>query len=279
MNTSGTLTATRPQRRLSVSKYISRLWIFLVVIPCVVSSIPSWSSTPQSKAKTNGWEIQQFHRDRGSIILDVSPEGLRILIKKSGLVLSYNAPDWKIVLFSARTKKIFTTDIEHFRGEDRVVFAATGNPQFNEIPTNKEASTNIANVPVDIYKSTPDFGKSQWKAYRNKEATGRFPLDVTYDVSPKLAIKPQFATVTTRLYGTPSASGIPIQLVYNGMDYEKHTLLTTSSCRLKNLTKDDFKIPSGYEKVNSLVEVQADLTAQEDASELIESFSPTSRRH
>jgi len=231
------------------------------------------------KTKENGWEIEQFHRDRGGIVLDVSPEGLRIYVKKSGLVLVCRAPDWKIVLFSARTKKIFTTDIAHFRGEDRVVFAATGNPQFNDIPTQKESSAIVEGIPVDIYKSTPEFSTSQWTAYRNRAATGRFPLNVTYDVSAKLAIKPQFATVAVRLYGTPAATGIPIRLVYNGMDYEKHTLLTTSSCHAKNLTANDFKIPTGYEKVNSLVQVQADLTAEEDASKLIDSFAPPSNRH
>jgi hypothetical protein len=111
--------------------------------------------------------------------------------------------------------------------------------------------------------------------YHSKGATGDFPSKIYYSVSPTLALRPQFGTLITRLYGSPKTNGVPIELAYEGLDLHKYTLFTTQECHTRTFTSADFKIPVGFRKVESLAEVQADLTDQNEAETLINSFDVT----
>jgi hypothetical protein len=204
--------------------------------------------------------------------LDLCPQGIKVFIRKSELVTICTPPDWKVVAYSARTKKMFFSDLRHFRGEDRVIFQLTGNPQFNDIPINKIGPSMACELPVEKYKSTAEFAKTQTAAYQDRAVTGGFPCEITYSVSSHLALKPEIATLATRLYGFPKTDGVPIQLTYESIDTHKHTLFTTHGCHPKSFTSNDFKAPSGYLKVRSLAEVQADLKDPEGAESLIHSF-------
>jgi len=248
--------------------------ILIVVLPL--------SALSASSSRFSGYELRQFHKDRGEIILDVCPHGIKAVTRKSNLITICMAPDWKVVSFSPRTKKIFSTDIPHYTGEDRVVFAITGNPQFDNIPLKKAGIAKFCGLPVEQYESTHAFSASQYIAYHRRETTGAFPAQVHYSTSARLAMQPQFATFIARFFKFPKTDGVAVELLYDSIDYQKFSLLITHTCQPKTFTNDDFKLPINYTKVKTLAEVQADITDQQEAETLIESFDsrePLHNRH
>jgi hypothetical protein len=259
-----------------------RIWVqpvALILILIVVLPLSALSASPN---QFSGYELRQFHKDRGEIILDVCPHGIKAVTKKSNLITICMAPDWKVVSFSPRTKKIFSTDISHYSGEDRVVFAISGNPQFDSFPFKKAGVANICGLPVEQYESTHEFSASQFISYHHHEATGDFPAEVHYSTSSKLAMQPQFTTFIARFYKFPKTDGLAVELLYDSIAYRKCSLLITHTCQSKTFTNDDFKQPTDYKKVKTLAEVQADITNQQEAETLIESFDtrePLHNRH
>ena len=252
---------------LSISKWVQSS--ALVAILLVVLPLSCLSGTT---SELSGYELRQFHKDRGGVVLDVCPRGIKAVTTKSNLVTICTPPDYRVVSYSPRTKKIFSTDIQHFTGEDRVLFVMTGTPQFDNIPIEKVANRTICGLPVERFDSPHSFGESQMALYHHNGATGSFPYLIHYSVSSKLAMQPRFAAFVSQYYRFPKSNGVAVELLYDSIGYEKCTELTTHTCRPKNFTRDDFTPPTNYTKVKTLAEVQADITDQKEAETLIDSF-------
>jgi hypothetical protein len=252
--------------------------IALLVILLAVLPLSCLSSTPGHQFA--GYELLQFHKDRGEVVLDVCPYGIKATTKKSNLITICTPPYAKVVCYSPRTHTIFSIDLQHFTGEDRVVFAATGNPQFDTIPIKQAGVGTIRGLPVEEFESPHSFAESQMAAWHQRAATGSFPSQVHYSVSSKLTMQPQFGLFMSRFYRFPETKSVAVELLYDSLEYKKVTELTTLSCHPKTFTSDDFKQPTDYKKVKTLAEVQADMTDQKEAETLINSFDtkPVDRR-
>jgi hypothetical protein len=242
--------------------------LFLVIVLFSARSL----SAPDTGSAFAGFELVQFHKDRGEIIVDLCQNGVKLYTRLSDTVTLSTAPGWRVVTYSNRTKKIYTTDLKKFQGEDRVIFTLSGVPQFNIIPVTSAGTGTVAGLPVRNWKSFPNFHQSQMKAYYARAMPGNNPCEIDYSISTQLALKPQLSELMTRYYQFPKVPGIPIQLMYDSIDRHRVTLFTTHKCRPKTFTSNDFKPPASFQAVKSLAEVQADITDQNEAESLIQTF-------
>jgi hypothetical protein len=215
---------------------------------CLFSSAAILQFLPAAHA--SDWQLLQMCRDTGETVVSISNKGLKIETKQTHITIVCKAPDWNVYVFSTANKRMIKFDLAHYDGQFHMVFTAFGKPSFNMLPFRKFETGKLESIPIDKYKTSPEWAMQQINAYHTRAFSGIFPKYSDYWTAPSLCGSKEICTVISRNYGCPDYHAIPMQLTWLPVDGgDKEIQLRTVKVKPISLTDKDFEVPKGFTMV------------------------------
>jgi hypothetical protein len=226
-----------------------------LTLACIISSL--LVSTPANTLDHNQVAImlEQDSLLLGPLTVTISASAMKISAKRSGVVIVSKGPEWKIIEFNTRTKKIFTTPLSAYSAAKgngtQSIFTAFHGFTLSDIPLEKCEPSSAFALPVHNFKASKNFQQKMEQRRKTEKMNGSSPENAVYQTLDSPVYAAQECNILARTTGCAELSAIPIKLIYTGSDQKPYPWLVTTSAQKKQVTDKDFAIPSNYEAVKT----------------------------
>lgn len=249
---------------LSMNTQLRCLLSFLIslLLTCAVASgseaeaKPAAAANSQSKVPIKRVDVLalfQNCRMFGDCDVFLSSVGIKMIVKKQGLVCLLLPPYKEVVCYSAPSGKIFRTPFDKFRNcfsTSMTLFSFT----LEDVKLEPAGSTTKFSLPLRKLQSTAAFGKSQKAKFAKHETSGGSPLKLDFLGSDQFSYNKSQALMMERLYALPKTGLFPISVEYNSAEETHVSYLITAKVLKTTLPISDFAIPGNLKPAKEMQE-------------------------
>ena len=217
------------------------------------AKLPSTSPTKEGSKRVDVLTLRQNCRMFGDCDVFLSPAGIKMIVKKQGLVCLHLPPYKEVVCYSAPSGKIFRIPFEKFRNcfsTSMTLFSFT----LEDVKLETAGNTTKFSLPLRKFESTAAFGKAQRAKFAKREISGGSPLKLNFLGSDQLAYNKSQALMMERLYALPKTGLFPISIDYESAEEVHVSYLITAKVFKTTLPLSDFAIPSNLKPAKEMQE-------------------------
>jgi len=212
------------------------------------------------QAKGTGWVLRQNSQTYGIVKTIVAPEGIRLEL--GDMRIGIMAPKWRIVFWNLRTKYTFEESLEEF--QKRVPRKARTIHWDKVMEVGKPASEVVCGIRAKRWR---------WMAYNPKNRKEKVLL---YDflAADNLGLPQKVMDVASICCYVPTGKGLPLRVIGESQGSPRVFLNTTFIAKT-SIDPEIFKLPKGYTKVKSEMEVllkEPGTVSDDDVSDLYKPF-------
>ncbi len=236
--------------------------LFLLLLSCTLVSeakAPSAHLPPASPLakvaikRIDALALFQNCRMLGDCDVYLSSVGIKMIVKKQGLVCLLLPPYKEAVCYSKTSGKIYRVPFEKFRNcfsTSMTLFSFT----LEDVKLQPAGETTKFGLQLRKLESTAAFGKAQKAKFAKHETGGDAPVKLTFLGSDQLAYSKSQATMMERLYALPKAGLFPITVDYKSAEDVHLNYLITDKVVKTTLPLSDFAIPSNLKPAKEMQE-------------------------
>jgi hypothetical protein len=192
--------------------------------------------------------LEQESRLLGPVSVIVSPSALKVIEKRSGIVIVSKSPEWKVSEFNTRTKKIFITPFKGYSAAKangtQTIFAAFEGFNVSDVPLKNCEPGSLFDFPVKKFKAPDSFQMRMMERHRVEKINGSAPANVDYQILNLPTFAPTECNILARTVGCAELNQLPIKLTYTGTDRRLYNWLVTTSAKKIQVSDKDFAIPT-----------------------------------
>jgi hypothetical protein len=206
---------------------------------------PAAASNAQSKVPAKRVDVLalfQNCRMIGDCDVYLSDIGIKMIVKKQGLVCLLLPPCKEVVCYSATSGKIYRVPFDRFRNcfsTSMTLFSFT----LEDVKLEPAGSTTKFSLPLRKFASTAAFCKSQKAKFVKHETSGGAPLKLNFIGSDQLAYNKTQGAMMEKLYALPKAGLFPFTVEYDSSEEVHVSYLITAKAFKTTLPVSDFAIP------------------------------------
>jgi len=254
-------------KRQTLSKLLSG-----IAIAGLYLSVPS--QTTVAEQDQTALILEQENSLIGPLTVIACRSAIKIIEKRSGVMLISKSPDWKVTAFNTQTKRIFSTPFKQYSAAKdngtQNIFTAFQGLTVSDIPLQKCEPGNFLNFPVNKFKAPNSFEKRMLERRKMKIAIGSTPANVDFQTLNSPAYGSEESNILARTTGCAEINQLPIQLVYTGTDNKHYNWLVTKSIKKTQIDDKAFITPSDYKAVKSEAEIHESKATTEGVMDLFE---------
>ncbi len=197
---------------------------------------------------TDGWLMKQYNPHTGQWTVEMCDQGMRADNPLTRISIVSAAPKWDVIMYNDETRTYFASPIEQWsdvaknlKGKDATAITVA----LDNAPT-KIAETKVLGFPVSVYVS------DNLKTHGVK----KIEFKVAETISPPGPLQRVFS----KIYGINSSlvKGTPIAVSYVNETGTRTPVFDTLSIKKGNIPLADLKLPDGYTRCTSDMEVMLD---------------------
>lgn len=251
-------------------------WLLSILVSVLLSSAVVLESNAQANAKPNSKSeakpgaaanvqskgpvkrvdvlaLFQNCRMFGDCDVYLSDIGIKMIVKKQGLVCLLLPPYKEVVCYSAPSGKIYRVPFDKFRNcfsTSMTLFSFT----LEDVKLEPAGNTTKFSLPLRKFESTAAFGKIQKAKYVKHETSGGSPLKLDFIGSDKLPYNKTQAAMMEKLYALPRVGLFPVTVEYESAEEVHVSYLITAKAFKTTLLASDFAIPSNLKVAKEMQE-------------------------
>ncbi len=236
-------------------------WLVSVLVVLLFSAPPTAEAkalssdvpTKVGSKRVDVLALRQNCRMLGDCDVFLSSAGIKMIVKKQGLVCLFLPPYKEVVCYSAPSGKIFRTPFDKFRNcfsTSMTLFSFT----LEDVKLEPVGSTTKFSLPLRKFESTAAFGKSQKGKFAKHEISGGSPLKLNFIGSDQLPYNKSQASMMEKLYALPKVGLFPLSVDYNSAEEAHVSYLITAKVFKTTLPLSDFAIPSNLRPAKEMQE-------------------------
>lgn len=230
-------------------------------------------------AEHDAWVLKQNSQLAGRHTICVSNTAVRIENLEHAYVILLRAPDWKLVMYNTRSKKVCTKNSKDFAGTLAFGSGMMGEGGYlQSLPLRKNPTAGTFKGLSALHYTTGKFQVPE-PAKRQRSPIGAVSIFSATDLEsadywiwnndPAAA---QAGSILQKIYRLPLRAGLPLNLVYTDIAGKKTSELDTLSINKSKLPDDKFAPPKGLIAVKSEDEVVFDETKKKKINRAAEMF-------
>ncbi|MBP9090787.1 hypothetical protein KBI23_07125 [bacterium] len=198
----------------------------------------------------DGWELAQRVRLTGSTNVSFCKTAVRIVVPKSGLVVTAAAP-WKVAYFFCKeTNKIYKVPFERITNPYNKLMSFSSANELAAIKVVLKGPARFLGRPCLSYVEPPGLGQKLAALHKKGEVDSRVPLKLEYIVSDDFKVDPHIGWFVARFCALPQTNSVPLQLKYTTVNNQKAVEIETYQCKKVKLNPSDFEPPHGLKAVS-----------------------------
>lgn len=215
----------------------------------VPTAAPKAPALPAAKA-ANGWTIYQTSSVLGDQDVFFNNNGVKIVDRANGNVITSSAPQWKITAYNVKTRRLCNYTAKSFPGINSRIRTITGGMTLDALPMQKTAKTILHGINAQELQ-TPKAYVARLRSDKEREsADPRFVQSAQMLVAEKPLIPAPIAAVMCKFYGVPATTALPLQFKFINTNGDLNTILLTNSLKPAQIGVDDFAEPEGFKTVS-----------------------------
>lgn len=238
-------------------------WFFFLLFPFIFGS--TLASLAEAKAPLSSAPAKEPIKRVDTLVLfqncrmfgdcDVylSAVGIKMIVKKQGLICLLLPPYKEVVCYSSSSGKIYRVPFEKFRNcfsTSMTLFSFT----LEDVKLQSAGSTTKFGLPLRKFESTVAFGKAQKAKFIKHETSGGSPLKLNFIGSDQLPYNKSQAAMMERLYALPKVGLFPITIDYESAEEAHVSYLITAKVFKTTLPLSDFAIPNNLKPAKEMQE-------------------------
>lgn len=240
---------------------IHRLFLLSTLISyCMLDcDLAQASPAVPPKEQSQSWLLKQKSRTFGVYSVLLSPTGVRINNKKSGVTYVAKAPSWDVSISNENTRVIFTVKFDRFSGMGQRAMMLFGEPVFSELGmrrTNQKFST--CGQDGACFVTTKETERNQARDVQINRQNKRAAITAQFKVSEKIPSGERAGIMLERIYGLPEIKGIPLEFTYTTLVGKSRLELATENIERVASKPADFLPPSNFRRVTKPEDVFQD---------------------
>jgi hypothetical protein len=210
---------------------------------------------PNGAAEDKVLVLRQSGAVIGGRILKVNSAALRVDNIKSGVSIITRAPDWRVIVLNARSKRYWLTTPAQFKGEmtaklysedrERLSKFAWSQPTFVQFLGQKACARSMEMPTKHLAQAKVD---------------GILKARLWSLPTPKLS-KEAFE-VLSKVYQLPPVAEVPLKLLFDDADDGTVRALETRELTTRAFASSDFACPPDYQQAQSLADAFVDPLSQ-----------------
>jgi len=212
---------------------------------------------PPATASKPGWLIRQNSQTYGIVKTLVSADGMRL--EMGDIKVGMQAPQYRVKFWNQRTKFYFEETIEEF--QERVPKRNIPKGWLKKVVAGQPFEETLAGVKGKHYR---------WIGYDPKN-TSHFLVLFDYVCTENLGLPKKLNDVASICCYVPPGKGLPLRITGGGNIVYLQTTLVNKAV----VDPAIFKLPKGYTKVNSEMEVlmkERGMAKEDDVSDLFKAI-------
>lgn len=197
--------------------------------------------------------LYQNCRMFGDCDVYLSDIGIKMIVKKQGLVCLLLPPYKEVVCYSAPSGKIYRVPFEKFRNcfsTSMTLFSFT----LEDVKLEPAGNTTKFSLPLRKLESTAAFRKAQRAKYLKHETSAGSPIRLNFIGSDSLAYNKTQAAMMEKLYALPKVGLFPVTVEYDSAEEVHVSYLITAKVFKTTLPASDFAIPSNLKIAKQMQE-------------------------
>lgn len=222
------------------------------------------------------YKLTQQSCTRGSMSVYASKTAVFAESSARGYCIVCQAPDWKIVTYSPKSKRYYQEDLLHWMSKSQVNVIDLLAQKIVEMRSQSSSRQSLLHHSVTVLqmRQNVDTHLRENRVLHEKEYGA-------YYVCDDLQLPQMVSNFLVWLYILPPvapASGIPLKFDYVDIDGGKYMRLNTLSLTNATFDSSRLKIPAGYTRVDSETMVLMDQSNENALEELLGPRSSSLRR-
>lgn len=214
------------------------------------------SANPPAKVpikRIDALALFQNCRMFGDCDVYLSSAGIKMIVKKQGLICLLLPPYKEVVCYSGSSGKIYRVPFEKFRNcfsTSMTLFSFT----LEDVKLQPAGETTKFGLPLRKFESTAAFCKAQKAKFAKHETSGGSPLKLNFIGSDQLAYNKSQAAMMERLYALPKVGLFPFTVDYDSAEEVHVSYLITAKVFKTTLPLSDFAIPNNLKPAKEMQE-------------------------
>jgi len=206
----------------------------------------------------------------GTLVVYLTPTGIKIAVKKLGLKVMATGPEWKVLLSNDLNKVFYECPLQQFRSFANKDEALVSGNLYESLPFVKDTRVQMLHLDAIKYK-TPLSLAVRAKAEHKEGLTDNGAVQSAYYcLADKLPVPQQEGLIMEKFYGLTVIKGVPLEFRYVNLVDEHRSRLYSSLCQGRAIPLSEFARPNGYRAVKSMQEVWVDTSQSEGFNDMME---------
>ena len=236
-------------------QFLICLLVFLAITLPRAIALPSIVSPAKKEVaqQIEALSLRQSCRMFGDCDVVLSAAGIKMTVKKSGLVCLLLPPYKEVICYSKSSGKIYRTPFNKFRNcfsTSMTLFSFT----LEDVKLKPAGNAEKFGMVLHKFESTDAFVKEQQARYKKHETSGGSPFKLFYLGSNQLKYDSNQGLMMERLYALPRVGMFPISVDYKSAEGTHVSYLITAKVLKTTVPVSEFAIPANLKTAKEMQE-------------------------
>ena len=212
-------------------------------------------SIPAKREADKACYLVQWSLPSGHCNTYIDAHGMRIDFGRNGNILIAKAPDWKVVMFNKKSRRIFVNESADWDGGELQKYLDFTASNLRDLDWSRSGVGKAAGIVGTRYVMTgpkASLNLATKKRLRNRYGAGEMI------VTEKCKVPRAVSLIMDRTFGCPELPGLPLSLMLRARDHADGVFLRIDKLVEMKLDPARLQIPTGYKVVKHSREIDGE---------------------